>query len=158
MSRNERDYFILRNGHFFLWSLAREQIFAVRDELGCHATKETILFCGMAIFLWSLAREQIFAVRDELGCHATKETILFCGMAIFLWSLAREQIFAVRDELGCHVTKATIYFTDCDFFCGHWRGNKFLRFEMSWKLIFAVLSSNSREAANLIFNFYCTVC
>ena len=83
-------------------------------------------------FLWSQAREQIFAVRDELGCHVTKETIYFAEWRFFLWSLAREQIFAVRDELGCHETKETIYFAEWRFFCGHWRRNKFLRFEMSW--------------------------
>ena len=27
-----------------------------------------------------------------------------------------------------------------------------------WELIFVVLCSSSREAAHLIFNFYCTVC
>ena len=45
MSRNEGDYFILRNGDFFVVTGAGTN-FAVRDELGCHATKETILRIG----------------------------------------------------------------------------------------------------------------
>ena len=98
MSRNERDYFILRNGDFFV------------------VTGAGTNFCGAR---WA-------------GMSCNERDYLFCGMAIFLWSLAREQIFAVRDGLACHATKETIYFAEWRFFCGHWRGNKFLRCEMSW--------------------------
>ena len=137
--------------YMYFWSIAltvttmrRHNVFALREpSLIKSESPSAISFINLGlrladrgVFVFTVLNEIWRVLVGEVG--NTRMVVLPCSMNIFRefyfadWRFfcgLREQIFTVRDDWN---------------FC--------------WELSFAVLCSSSREAAHLIFKFYCTVC